>query len=295
MPIDPDLAIGLELPGREFAWTSADVIRYHLAIGAGADFTDPGELRYVYGPAPKVLPTFGLTAPAALGVAAPIHYRDRSPEIVFPGLELDLGSLLQAGLDIEVLSPLSADGAAGTSARVVDIHDKGSAAILVQRADLSGAGGERLMSITSSIYARGEGGFGGDRGPSVAQVQVPAREPTANLLVRTLPQQALLYRMCGENNPVHVDPELARRAGLARPIMQGVCVFGMVCKAVVDALLDGDPTRVGRFRARFTGVVYPGETLLARVWRRSEELIIAVSVPERDNHQVLADCVLSEF
>jgi acyl dehydratase len=104
----------------------------------------------------------------------------------------------------------------------------------------------------------------------------------------TLPQQALLYRMCGDRSPLHADPSFARAAGYPMPILQGLCAYGMVCKAVVDTLLDADPGRVLSYAVRFTGVVYPGETLRTRVWASGEELVLMTSVRERDDAPALA-------
>lgn len=295
MPIDPDIAIGLRLPPQDFSWTSEDVIRYHLALGAGANYSDARELRYVRGSTPCVLPTFGMTAPAALGVAAPAFYHPGPPEIRFPGVELSLSTLLHASQEIVVHRPLDSCGTARASARVVDVLDKGSAAILMQEAELVDAAGRPVLSFASSIFARGEGGCGGHRGASADTRRKPPPdvEPDAVLRTPTLPQQALLYQMCGERNPVHTDPEHARRAGFARPIIQGVCIFGMVCKTIVDVLLDADPASVTRCTANFLGVVFPGETLSTSVWRNGPELRFQSSVEERQDRLVLGGTVRS--
>jgi acyl dehydratase len=123
-------------------------------------------------------------------------------------------------------------------------------------------------------------------------VPLPDRPPDAELRTPTLPQQALWYRLCGDRNPLHADPGFAAGAGFDRPILHGLCTYGMVCKAVVDGLLDGDVAQVGCFSARFAGVVFPGETLRTRVWDDGERLVLATSVVERDA-PVLADAVLA--
>jgi acyl dehydratase len=98
----------------------------------------------------------------------------------------------------------------------------------------------------------------------------------------TLPQQALLYRLCGDRNPLHADPDFAATAGFPRPILHGLCTWAMTCKAVVDTVLDGDPTRVGSYSAKFAGIVFPGETLETHIWRESDHIVLTTSVPERD-------------
>ncbi|NUS73395.1 MAG: 3-alpha,7-alpha,12-alpha-trihydroxy-5-beta-cholest-24-enoyl-CoA hydratase [Corynebacteriales bacterium] len=292
MPIDPNLALGVQLSPGEFRWSTDDVVRYHLAIGAGAR-DDTRELRYVYQP-DRVLPTFGMTAPAALGIAAPSLYAAESPEIRQPGVELALTALVHARQEIVVHQPLPVDGIATSHARIVDIYDKGSAAILVQQAELIDPRGNLLLSYASEMFARGEGGFGGSRGPSLAEQHIapPEREADAVLDLPILPQQAALYRLCGENNPVHIDPAYARRAGFRAPILQGVCLYAMVCKAVVDALLDADPTVIKRYTARFAGIVYPGENVRVHIWRAGNRLVFTAMVTGQETRSVLADCVI---
>ena len=139
--------------------------------------------------------------------------------------------------------------------------------------------GTPLWTQKRSIFARGEGGFGGERGPSTSS-EPPERAPDFELSIAVSPQQALLYRMCGDRNPLHSDPEFASAAGFPRPILHGLCTYGMTCKAMVDALLDGDTARVGSYGARFAGVVFPGETLKASVWKEDGRLRAVVTAPE---------------
>jgi acyl dehydratase len=154
--------------------------------------------------------------------------------------------------------------------------------------DLDGA---PLWTNTSSIFARGEGGFGGDRGPSGPGAP-PERAPDAEITTRTLPQQALWYRLLGDRNPLHSDPAFAAAAGFPRPILHGLCTYGLVCKAVVDALLDGDVARVMSYEVRFAGVVYPGETLRTSVWQEGDRLVLATTVDERGGAPALSGAEL---
>jgi acyl dehydratase len=284
VPIDPAVAIGAELPEQAFAWTADDVLLYHLALGAGGDPTDAGELRLATENDLRVLPTFALVAPA-FNMFEP-------PAVRLPGIDLDLGSVLFGGQELVVHRPLPTEGRATLRARVVDVHDKGSAAVVVHECEGVGEGGEPLFTTRSSLFARGAGGFGGERGAS-ARVAVPETEPDLDVTSPTLPQQSLLYRLCGDRNPLHSDPEFAVAAGFDRPILHGLCSYGMVCKALVDDLLDGDPTQVARFSARFAGVVYPGETLRTRAWRRDGDWVVATTVVERDDAPVIADSVFA--
>ncbi|GDY29134.1 MaoC/PaaZ C-terminal domain-containing protein [Gandjariella thermophila] len=284
MPIDPSVAIGAELPEVEFSWTASDVLLYHLGLGAGADPEDPRELRYVYERDLQVLPTFGVVAPT-FGATEP-------PRVSFPGVDIDLASVLHGEQGITVHQPLPVAGSARARIRIADIHDKGKAAVIVQESEAVDGAGNPLFTTRSSIFARGEGGFGGHRGPS-GSTTLPDRDPDAELLSPTLPQQALLYRLCGDRNPLHADPDFAAAAGFPRPILHGLCSYGVVCKALVDGLLKGDTARVAGFSARFAGVVYPGETLRTRVWESDDRILLTTSVVERDDAPVLADAVLT--
>jgi len=284
VPIDPSVAIGAELPAQEFSWTGSDVQLYHLGLGAGARPTDAGELRYLRDGDPQVLPTFAT-------VAATFHATE-PPKVSFPGVEIDLAKVVHGSQEIVVHRPIPASGSGRTVTRVAEAWDKGKAAVIVQESTTEDADGEPLWTARSSIFARGEGGFGGERGPSEA-VDYPEREPDAEFDVPTLPQQALLYRLCGDRNPLHSDPEFAKNAGFPAPILHGLCTYGTVCKAVTDRLLDADVSRVAGFRARFAGVVFPGETLRVRVWNEGDRLLATAAVVDRDLAPALADVVLT--
>ncbi|WP_134668207.1 MULTISPECIES: MaoC/PaaZ C-terminal domain-containing protein [unclassified Amycolatopsis] len=283
MPIDPAVAIGADLGEVNFAWTPSDVLLYHLAVGAGADPVDERELRYTYERDLRVLPTFATVA-ANLRTFEP-------PALKFPGVDVDLAKVLHGKQEIELHRPIPVEGKAVARTRIADVFDKGKAAVLVQETEVADESGAPLWTARSSIFARGEGGFGGERGPS-DKIEWPDREPDAVLDVPTLPQQALLYRLCGDRNPLHADPAFAKAAGFDRPILHGLCTYGVVAKAVVDAFLDGDPERVSAFGTKFAGVVFPGENLRVRVWRETGRLLVTTTAPERDDAPVLADTVL---
>ncbi|PKV78180.1 MaoC/PaaZ C-terminal domain-containing protein [Nocardia fluminea] len=283
MPIDLATALGAALPAREFSWTPTDVQLYHLGLGAGARPTDPAELAYLDDRAPQVLPTFATVAPT-LGETEP-------PRVSFPGIEIDLAKVVHGHQEVEVHKPIPATGKAVSVGRIAEIWDKGANAVIVQEHTVTGSDGEPLWTVRSSIFAKGEGGFGGERGPST-RAELPDRAPDAELLTPTMPQQALLYRLSGDRNPLHSDPEFARGAGFPAPILHGLSTYGTVCKAITDALLDSDATRVAGFRAKFAGVLYPGETLRTKVWREADQLIAVVTVVERDDAPVLSDVAL---
>lgn len=284
MPIDLDVALGAELEPVEFSWSSSDVQLYHLALGAGADPMDPRELRYLVDGTPQVLPTFS-------SVAASFHMTE-PPTVSFPGIDIELSRVLHASEAVTVPAALPPSGSGRAVTRITDIWDKGKAAVILNETTVTGADGTVLWTTKRSIFARGEGGFGGDRGPSTAAT-VPDRAPDLEIDIPVLPQQALLYRMCGDRNPLHSDPGFASAAGFPRPILHGLCTYGMTCKAMADTLLDGDTARIASYGARFAGVVFPGETIRASVWREGDRYVGVVTVPSRDGVTVLSDVELT--
>ena len=145
--------------------------------------------------------------------------------------------------------------------------------------------------MRSSMFVRGEGGFGGARGSSDV-VSIPSRPADASTSYDVTAQQALLYRLCGDRNPLHVDPEFAEAAGFPAPILHGLCTYGIVLREVIEALLDGDASRVRSFAARFAGVVFPGETIHVDAWEQGEQIIVDATVGD-DRRPALADCVVT--
>jgi acyl dehydratase len=283
VPIDPEVARGAELPAEDFSWSASDVLLYHLALGAGGEPVSERELRYTLEDRLQVLPTFGV-------VAQTVH-RFEPPAVEYPGISIELAKVLHGTQRVDVHRPLPADGKARATARVTGVYDKGSAAVIETQTVVTDLDGEPIWTNTSSIFARGEGGFGGDRGPS-GPPPPPDREPDAVLVTPTAPQQALWYRLLGDRNPLHSHPEFAAGAGFPRPILHGLCTYGMVCKAVVDAELEGDVSRVAGYGVRFAGVVFPGETLHTSVWREADRLVLVTTVPERDNAPALTGAEL---
>lgn len=283
MAIDLDAALGAQTEPVEFSWSSSDVQLYHLALGAGSDPMDPHQLRYLTDGTPQVLPTFS-------SVASSFHMTE-PPKVSFPGIDIELSRVLHASEAVRVSAPLPPNGSGRAVTRITDIWDKGKAAVIVNETTVTDPAGAVLWSTKRSIFARGEGGFGGERGPSMS-VDTPARPPDVEIDIPVLPQQALLYRMCGDRNPLHSDPGFAAAAGFPRPILHGLCTYGMTCKSLVDNLLDGDTARAASYGARFAGVVFPGETIRARAWHEDGRYVGVVTVPSRDDVPVLSDVEL---
>src|SRR5581483_35648 len=153
--------------------------------------------------------------------------------------------------------------------------------------------GTTLCVNRFSLFLRGEGGFGGDPGPSAGGEAAPDRAPDHVVESPTLEQQALLYRLSGDPNPIHADPEMAKMAGFDRPILHGLCSYGIACKAAVDTALDGDVSAVAGWRARFAGIVRPGETIVTELWDEGDRVLVAARTKERQS-PVLSNAVLTK-
>lgn len=272
MPIDVEAALASELPALNFAWDEDRVILYQLGLGAGSPPTDPRELSYTYEGNLAVLPSFGTIA-ASTSMLSITSAR---------GVDINWALMLHGEQDLELERPIPRSGEVVSRPRIAHIYDKGRAALMVvEVTSTDRRTGELLFTNRSSLFIRGEGGWGGDPGPKASN-QAPAREPDHVVRSPTLPQQALLYRLSGDKNPLHADPAFAALGGFDRPILHGLCTYGIVCKTAVDAVLGGDPGRARRYQARFAGVVFPGETVVTRIWVEEDKVLLEASVEERD-------------
>ncbi len=270
MPIDPSKALGARIEGGQASWTRDQVILYHLGIGAGVPQTDARELSYTYEKNLKVIPSYGVI-PA---------FRSLAGIATVPGLQFNPALLLHGEQDLEIHGEIPVEATVSTSGTIAGIYDKGKAAVLVLETVSTLDGGNPLFTNRFSIFLRGEGGFGGESGPKAGNL-APDRKPDQVVESKTLPQQALLYRLSGDRNPLHADPEFAKLGGFDTPILHGLCSFGIVCKAVTDHALDGDTSRVARYQVRFAGVVFPGETIVTSMWREGDRILIDAKTEER--------------
>ncbi len=284
MPIDFEKVLGAELRGEPYTWDEDDVILYNLAVGAGDPPTHPGELRYTFEGDLRAVPTFGTIPPFRMFMTGLMN---------LDGLDISLAQVLHGEQELTVHGAIPTSGSVSHAGEVSGVYDKGSGALVVfQVTSTLDSTGEALFTNRSSIFVRGEGGFGGDPGPSAGSGP-PDRAPDHVVESPTLRQQALLYRLAsGDRNPLHADPGFASFAGYERPILHGLCTYGVVGKAVVDHALEGEVHRFGTFRARFSGHVFPGETIVTRVWETDAGLTVEASVGERDQ-RVLSNAFVS--
>jgi acyl dehydratase len=254
MSLNFDL-VGVDSEPAEKSWTAADVLLYALGVGAGQ--ADPlAELEFTtensIGVQAKVLPTFGNMITGG--------GRGRSLG------DFDPAAFVHAEQAFTLHRPLPTAGTSRSVSRVAGIYDKGSAALVVtESAAVDAATGEPLVTARGSIFIRGEGGFGGDRGPG-QDWAMPSGAPDEQVTYRTRPDQALLYRLTGDRNPLHSDPKFAARGGFARPILHGMCTYGYTGRALLHAVCGSEPARFQSMEGRFTRPVIPGDELTVSIW-----------------------------
>jgi acyl dehydratase len=250
-------AVGKKLEPMTFEYTDRDVMLYALGVGAGVD-----DLGFTFEKELKVLPTFAVV-PAFPALAGMVGVLQVNPVMLLHGEQR-----------IELRKPIPSSGKLITTPTIRAIYDKGSGALIVVDAETADEQGEVLFVNSFAAFVRGEGGFGGDRGPSGARNVPPEREPDAVVEMPTLPQQALIYRLSGDRNPLHADPDFAKMAGFDRPILHGLCTFGHVGRAILDKFCAGQAERFKDFEARFSGVVFPGDTIITEMWKEDGGKII---------------------
>jgi acyl dehydratase len=258
MPLNHSL-VGVPGEPAERSWGSTDALLY--AIGVGAGLGDPlQELQFTTentaGVQQQVLPTYGvLLAQARAGGNLG---------------DFDRAMLVHAEQSIELHKPLPVDGTLRTSATVTGIYDKGSAAVVeTENRAVDTATGVPVVTTRSSVFIRGEGGFGGDRG-TTQPWELPERAPDHKVTQQTRPEQALLYRLSGDRNPLHSDPSFAARGGFSRPILHGLCTYGITGRVLLHEVCGSDPARFAFMSGRFSRPVLPGESLVVSIWMAEE-------------------------
>jgi len=259
MPPNLDI-VGKESAPYERSWDSKDALIYAVGVGAGAvDPLSGDELPYTtensMNVEQRVLPTFGVM----IGGAA-VDYRAIG--------EINMANLVHGEQSVHLHKPIPVQGKVRNVGKVTGIYDKGSGMVIASEStSVLVETGEVLLTNTTSSFIRGAGGWGGDRGPSGAKNVPPEREPDHVITYQTRIDQALTYRLSGDRNPLHSDPEFAKLAGFPKPILHGLCTFGFTGRALLHALAEGDDRRLTGVEARFARPVFPGDALTVRVWR----------------------------
>lgn len=270
MPIDHDAFLATTDLGRRFSWDDGDTMLYALAAGMGRDAVDPRELPFVFeGAGLRAIPT------QAVVIA-------RSP--LARSLPLDRTRILHGEQWLTLHQPLPPQGTVLADSRVTQVLDKGAdKGAVVYHETVARLEGEDdpLFTLRQSIFARGDGGFGGPPGPAPVLHPLPDRDPDIVQVTETRADQALLYRLTGDRNPLHADPALAQRVGFPRPILHGLCTYAIACRAVLATVCDCDPARIARFDVRFTAPVLPGDRIETDIWMDGPTVSFRCRVPDR--------------
>lgn len=269
--------LGYEFEPITYSYTERDVALYALGVGAPADPLDQKELQFVYelsGEGFKVLPTFAVLFPSRMidvmltGSLAGVSY---NPMMLLHGEQY-----------LSVSGPLPTHGTITCKPKIAGVYDKGSGALIVTDVPCYDAAGAEVAYGQYSMFIRGLGGWGGERGASGAANEPPTREPDAVISEQTSVKQALIYRLSGDVNPLHADPMMAAFGNFEKPILHGLCSFGYAARAVLKAFGDNDPARFKSIKVRFAKHVFPGETLVTSMWREGDRVIFQTKVAERD-------------
>lgn len=256
MTLDPDRLLAYPIPEVRQTLAPRDVMFYALSVGLGQDPMDDWQRRFVTEPDLVALPTM------AVVLGYPGFWLGR------PDTGVDATRLVHGEQSILLHRPLPLAGEVVGRTRVTGLVDRGEGkgALLYSRREVTDAAGTLLATLDNTTFLRGDGGFGGAPGPVRQPHPVPGRAPDASLALATRPEQALLYRLNGDHNPLHADPAVAARAGFARPILHGLCTMGVVGHALLRLCCGGEPARLKRMDVRFSAPVFPGETITTEVW-----------------------------
>jgi acyl dehydratase len=276
MPLNYDHLMGLKREGDRFRYTDRETMLYAIGIGMGADPLNREELPYVFEqPSLKTVPSMATVL-------------TRIP--LLKGCGYDYTKVVHGEQHLTLHRPLPPEGELIASARVTAAYDKGAgkgAVIYTEAVVRSAADGEPMFTLLGSTFARGDGGFGGPAGPGPQPHPVPDRKPDATITLQTRKDQALLYRLNGDRNPLHADPDLAKRVGFPVPILHGLCTYGIACRAILQTVAAYDHTRIAGFDVRFSAPVYPGEAIATDLWVDGAVVSFRCRIPERDDAVVI--------
>ncbi|MFC1824836.1 MaoC/PaaZ C-terminal domain-containing protein [Thermodesulfobacteriota bacterium] len=265
--IDPDI-VGKKLEPFVFEHTWKDVVLYALGIGAQID-----ELPFLYENHPeglKVFPSFGTI------LSGHFFFKALVP------LKINLARFIHGEHILTLHRSIPANARTRTEGGIVSMYDKGKAALITFQANTSTDDGEVLCTNEYVIYYQGGGGFGGDPGPKQEPMEYPEGvEPDFSVSYLIPENQAVLYRLNGDINPLHIDPESAQSSGFENPIFHGLGTFGYATRAILYSLCEGDVERFKEIKVRFTGAVYPGETLVTEGWKQEEGRYLIQARTER--------------
>ena len=288
MTLDPNVLVGKSLPPLDAKWAPDDVILYHLALGAGNPPDSASELTYAYESDLKVLPSFAVVS----------ALESLTGLFSIPEMEINPVMILHGEQTLSVTKALPTKARVTHQPTIAAIYDKGKGALIELETETKDETTGDLLAVSRwGIFVRGAGGFGGDSGPKAGAPE-PEGPTDLEFTITTLPQQALLYRLTGDKNPLHADPQIATAVGFQRPILHGLCTYGMVLKGLVDHVLEGQVDAINEYGGRFASVLYPGETIKVRAWTSESGVAFSATCVERTEsvltHGKLATRALAE-
>ena len=283
MPIEPEILLSKELEEVESSWNQERVLLYNIAVGANDNPLNEGDLEFSVGPMPKVIPSF----------AACIYPMESVFSIIgSEGLDVPLTSLLHGEQKLTLHKEIPAEGTALTKAEIVAVEDYKKFASVTIKAT-SYVDGKELVTGESIMLFIGEGGFG-IKPEKKEKLPIPNTQPDKVIEYKTLDNQAILYRIpSGDNNPLHVDPSFAKMAGFDKPILHGLCTYGITCKKILETFFENEPNKVSEVSTRFSGPVTPGNILTINTWDQ-DSYIIAEVIEKETEKVVLKDFVMKK-
>jgi acyl dehydratase len=266
---------------RTFTYGDKDVMLYALGIGMGRDPMDERELPFVYEKVLKVVPTAATVLAAGAGRRAGAQAVEQKPGLRVS--QLNYLMVVHGEQKVELHKPLPLTGSFTAQSRTVGAFDKGKdkGAVVVNETIWTDDKGEKVATLTGSTFARGDGGFGGPSDGAPEPHATPTRKPDISVPIETRPDQALLYRLNGDRNPLHSDPDVAKRAGFPRPILHGLCTYGITCRAVLQEICDYDPEQILSHQARFSAPVFPGDVVTVDLWKDGDVVSFEARVLDR--------------
>ena len=270
MTINYDEIMNLTSENVEISYSDKDSILYSLGIGLGNDPMNLNELKYVYENSQSVLPSMAT------------NFQYHSPLLLKTNINFIMVVHGEQRLSITNALPVSGDFIA--NAKVIGCYDKGparGAIIEVETSVKNKKNNEEICKLVSTTFARGDGGFGGPESPK-KEIFIPDGEPDYVSEVSTKPDQALIFRLSGDYNPLHSDPNFAKAAGFEKPILHGMCTYGIACRSLVNEICENDASKLKRFDCRFSSPVYPGETIITEMWKKDKMIYFNSKVKERD-------------
>jgi len=277
MPIDLEKAVGAELPPMTYELTRDKVILYALGVGA---VPEGDELDFVYENRLKTLPTFGVVAPfpALMEVMS------------VPGVDINPIMILHGEQYLEIRKhPIPVEGTLTSKPRISNIYDKRKGALMELEVETEDQDGNVIFFNRFATFVRGEGGFGGKKGPPPGNTP-PDRPPDEIVEEKTLRRQAAIYRLSGDYNPLHIDPEFAAMAGYDRPIIHGLCTFGFAGRAVLRTYCENDPAKFKSIGVRFSRPAWPGDTIVTQMWKEADDkIILRAHTKERPGDYILTN------